>query len=399
MNEIKKKLWIVSELFYPDETSTAYILTKIANTLTLKYEVNVLCGHISYDKDKPQNKSSQKLSEDIKIFRTNISGNKNNIFSRSVYSSLLSSYFFFNLYKKIKQSDVILIVTNPPFLILLISFLRRLKKNRLVVLVHDVFPENLIAMGFFKSTKNLFYILLKSVIDWSYNQTDTLIVLGDDMKEVITSKTKNNKKILVEVVRNWAETNLVYPLNTNNYNNNKIRLLFAGNLGRFQGLKKLILFISKIDNPNLDFIFAGSGSMKNEIQKIVEKMNLRNVYFKDTFLRKEQIELFNQSEICLVTLIDDYYGLGVPSKSYNILAAGKPILFIGNKRSEIAEMILKNGIGYVFSFEEEKLIIEFLNNLSLKDIDIFKSIGGKARRIAENEFSEELILKKYLEII
>ena len=43
-----KKLWIVTELFYPEETSTAFILTKIANALSDKFDVNVICGPESY---------------------------------------------------------------------------------------------------------------------------------------------------------------------------------------------------------------------------------------------------------------------------------------------------------------------------------------------------------------
>lgn len=38
-----KRLWIISELFPPDETSTAFILGEIANVMAQKYEVKVVC--------------------------------------------------------------------------------------------------------------------------------------------------------------------------------------------------------------------------------------------------------------------------------------------------------------------------------------------------------------------
>ena len=47
-----EKLWIVSELFYPEETSTSYLLTKIANAMSNKYDVNVICCNGKYDKEK-----------------------------------------------------------------------------------------------------------------------------------------------------------------------------------------------------------------------------------------------------------------------------------------------------------------------------------------------------------
>ena len=57
------------------------------------------------------------------------------------------------------------------------------------------------------------------------------------------------------------------------------------------------------------------------------------------------------------------YGLGVPSKSYNILSAQKPILFIGNKKSEIALMIEENNIGWTIDNNDVNQIPTVLNQI------------------------------------
>lgn len=49
--------------------------------------------------------------------------------------------------------------------------------------------------------------------------------------------------------------------------------------------------------------------------------------------RSQQNDFLNACDIGIVTLNDGMYGLGVPSKSYNIWAAGKPILYIGDDNS------------------------------------------------------------------
>ncbi|MDL2290460.1 hypothetical protein LJB95_03550, partial [Paludibacteraceae bacterium OttesenSCG-928-F17] len=82
IDSTSNKLWIVSELFYPDETGTGYILTKIANRLTQKYDVNVICGPTVYDKDKKTDEFTTKPSDKIKIIRKELSGNKNKISTR-----------------------------------------------------------------------------------------------------------------------------------------------------------------------------------------------------------------------------------------------------------------------------------------------------------------------------
>lgn len=50
--QLKNTLWIVTELFPPDETSTSYILGEIANAMSKKYQVKVICGPEIYDKRK-----------------------------------------------------------------------------------------------------------------------------------------------------------------------------------------------------------------------------------------------------------------------------------------------------------------------------------------------------------
>ena len=76
--DMNKRLWIVSEFFYPDETATAYILTNIANALSEKYEVHVICGPKS-----SRIASVSHLKESIKIHRVrSFNLSKDKLFTR-----------------------------------------------------------------------------------------------------------------------------------------------------------------------------------------------------------------------------------------------------------------------------------------------------------------------------
>src|SRR5690242_6618487 len=44
----KRRLWVVTELYYPEETSTGYYLTRIAEGLADDFDVKVLCGQPTY---------------------------------------------------------------------------------------------------------------------------------------------------------------------------------------------------------------------------------------------------------------------------------------------------------------------------------------------------------------
>ena len=68
-----------------------------------------------------------------------------------------------------------------------------LKKLKLYILVHDVFPENTIPTGIIKSESSFLYKLISSIFNRAYSNTDNLIVLGRDMKEVVENKIRKSK--------------------------------------------------------------------------------------------------------------------------------------------------------------------------------------------------------------
>ena len=134
-----KKLWIFTELFYPEETSTAFILTKIANKLATKYDVvNVVCANEVKNKEN----ISSGFLPNLNIKRFNkIFNDKNSLIIRSLGFIELTIKFFSILLFKVKKNDKVFLVTNPAPLVLIVSLLKKLKKFEVVLLVHDVFPE------------------------------------------------------------------------------------------------------------------------------------------------------------------------------------------------------------------------------------------------------------------
>ena len=84
MDSIKQRLWIVTELFPPEETSTGYIMGEIANAMSQKYEVKVICGPKVYDTNKKNVTSSlEVINPSIEVVRVNgIAEDKNSKLSR-----------------------------------------------------------------------------------------------------------------------------------------------------------------------------------------------------------------------------------------------------------------------------------------------------------------------------
>lgn len=387
------KLFVVSELFYPDETSTAFVMTKIVNKLAeINDDIEVICSDSNYDDSNLKSENYTLASKVKRVGIKSYKGSKNNLLLRTFRFFSLSLKMFFYLLRRVKTKDKVVIVTNPAPIIVLAYILKKIKSNFLVIIVHDVFPENTIPAGIFKSKNSTFYKFLLKIFNISYSIADRLIVVGRDVGKVILSKIGENNKEKIIVIENWAETSDVLPHFASPLKD-KIVFQFAGNIGRVQGLKELIEVIKDVKNDLLEFHFVGDGAVKQELIDYCKGNSLINVVFKPSYKREEQTRILNDSDIAIVTLSQGMFGLGVPSKSYNIMAAGKPILYIGDKDSEIDHVVNENNIGY--SFENYQDLKLFFNSLGIEDKSKFIEMGKKARKLAETIYSEETILNKY----
>jgi len=402
----KPTLWIVSELFYPDQTSTAYILSKIADKMTEKYDVNVITTTDLYQ-DNTIVTPFYTINEDINIIRIPSKRlDKNKLIQRFLRMIRLTDLLFIELKKRIKKSDRLLIPTNPALLLLKCAKLRKEIDFEYSILVHDVFPENTIPAGIMTSKDSLLFRYLSKTFNNGYSKADKLIVLGRDMHEVVSNKINKKKLQQVTIIENWSDVEMIKPSERESeelkerHLNGQITVQYAGNIGRVQGLDSFIDLIKESNNVNLCFDLYGVGALKGYLDEKVKSQALDNqIHFYGSYAREDQNRILNNTDIALVTLADGMYGLGVPSKTYNILAAGKPILFIGDTESEIGRLVKEENIGYAFEAIDKKEIVQYLSAISTERLSEFLEMGQKARSLAENKFSEKIILDKFLQTI
>lgn len=389
-------LILVSELFHPDEVSTAPIMTEVAEHLSGEGELKVFAGPIGYEQSYSLNKG-RILNEKIMISRVKIpSLDKNKLFTRIVRLLLLSFKLAYKVFKEATKEDHVIAVTNPAFLIILLSFLKRIKGYKLSIIVHDVFPENILPAGMAKED-SLKYKVLKKIYDKTYSKADNLIVLGKDMEELMRKKLGDSCPS-IKVIPNWADQDIVPLPGFDKVKylrvpvQDKIVIGFAGNLGRLQGLIEFLEVWKNVDNDDLALIIIGDGAVKMEMEAFIENNNLKNVFMLGSKPRREQISFLNACDLGLVSLKKGMFGLGIPSKTYNILAAGKPILFVGDTGSEIDNYVRSFGCGWSFNWDNTQDLTNFLENIDSEKSENYKRIGKKGLEVAREIFTREKIL-------
>lgn len=394
-----KTLWIISELFPPDETSTAFILGEIANVMARKYELKVICGPEIYDKRKKTDPNN-KFVLDHQISVTHVKGvdlDKNTFFGKAMRFAVISRQLYTTAKKNIKEGDKVLLVTNPAPVVALISRLRRKRNFELNILVHDVFPENTKPAGL--KLPKFAYNTLKSIFDKAYSKADQLIAIGRDMKQVLEQKVgrfEHHPK--VTIIENWADLDIVSPMKIPMHPD-KFVLEYAGNIGRVQGLRAMVEDIKAAGNDRMEFHLWGTGAEETNLKEYAQKNGMKNVVFHGAYLRSKQSEVINSCDMALVTLTEGMFGLGVPSKTYNIMAAGKAVLFIGELESEIGLLVKEKQIGVAFRPDDKEGIVRFLSGLSKDKQPEFAEMGKRARHVAETEYAKDIILNKFVDAI
>ena len=368
-----RPLWIISELFPPDETSTAYILGEIAKACAREYDVRVICGPEVYDSRKVLDfEHPFKLDPAVKVIRADGIGIDKNSSWGKARSFLAMSRRLYRLAKShIGEGDKVLLVTNPAPLVVLISKLRRRRCFEWTILVHDVFPENTVPAGL--HIPKVAYRFAKRLFDRAYARADRLIALGRDMAEMLRKKAGEGVKI--EIVENWAEVDTIEPLP---FPEGTIKLEYAGNIGRVQGLDRLVNELPE----GVELHFYGTGAMEDSLKLLGKD----DVYFHGPYFRSQQTEVLGACHAAVVTLSEGMYGLGVPSKAYNIMAAGRPILYFGPPEGEIGLMVKESRIGYMGWPEKW-------------DLTEMEEMGKRARVLAESVYSKSAILEKFLAAI
>ncbi len=395
------KIWITSEYYFPDLTSSGYYLTQIAEKLGEANDVEVLCATPHFKEGQP---IKFETTNGIRVRRLGKDKlNKNRLLSRVVKFVLTSFRFFGVLITKVKRSDVLVVVTNPAPMIIISGIIKTVTGCRLVILIHDVFPENLVATKLVDKS-SFGYRLVLNIFNRFYQSADEIVVCGRDMADLFTNKLSRFKG-QISFIPNWADPGNIYPsVEKGNKIREKFRLgdkfifQFAGNLGRAQGIGYMMEAAKKIDNENVVFQFFGKGVYEDVIDSVSRSKN-SILSYGGVFHRSESNAYLNACDVAVVSLEPGMKGLGVPSKTYNILAVGKPILYIGDHDSEIGLLIRENELGVVCEPGSVDAILAGMEYFTKVDSEVIKSIGERGRLLAKTLFSMDEVLLQYQRLI
>ncbi|MGD0037056.1 MAG: glycosyltransferase family 4 protein [Bacteroidota bacterium] len=400
---MKKRFWLISEFYFPDENSTGHLLTQIAEGLAQTEEVHILCGRCVDRKSVTEKAVS--IRNNVFIERVNSSGfNKDILLLRLINIISLSIRIFFRLLLNLHRDDNVLVVTNPPALPFMAALACWMKHTVYSVLMFDLYPDVLVATKIL-SEKNPFTIILRWMTNILFRYSQHIIVLGRDMSHRLSKKYSGTRDRII-VIPNWGDIDIITPQNIDQNTilkelsiNDKFIVQYVGNIGRTHNVELLLECAELLkDKTDICFLFIGDGAKKKWLTESVKKRNFSNVIIRTYYSRERQSDVHNACDIAVVSFIPAMAGISVPSRIYNIMAAGKPILAIADPESELTTVVQEENIGWVVTSYQAQDVVDVILS-AMKNRTALLEMGKRARRATEEKYYFKRIIALYRNVL
>ena len=335
--------------------STGYLMIDIANAYAEVYdEVVLLAGSIKV--------AERPLDKKIKVKHIT-AYNRNSSFKRLFTWGWASLQIFNRLLFKYRKYEVVY-VTNPPMAYLSSLLL----KNPFSIIVYDTYPDALKNVGIGKG--NFIYKWWSKKNKKLFAKAKKIVTLSDGMADCLANYVEREK---ITVIPNWASKSNFKPLaKAENHFvkehdiENKFTVLYSGNMGFTHNVETIIEVAKQLaDDERIHFMLIGDGKKKPDLMEKAKQYGLNNC----TFLDWQPVDVLPYSLACadlgVITLNDETALVSVPSKTYNLLAVGAPLLCIVPEASELSCLVNKYKNGACFQPNQVLEMANYVEELAI----------------------------------
>ncbi len=365
------KMLFINQFFWPDSSATSQQLTDLVTALALRgVEVSVLCGDSGGYAAAAGSEAPLAIVHRVRA-RPFTRGRLGRVAS---YLSFYVSAFGKGL--ALPKADVVVSMTTPPLISLLGAAIKLLRGSRHFIWEQDLYPEIAVDLEYLKPG-GLTHRITGMLADAVRRHADGIIVLGPCMRDRLIARGVSAAKIVI--AEHWASSEAITPMERPG-DPRELVVLYSGNLGLAHDLKTIQGAILQLRNDGrFRFLFAGTGGKREELIEFCRAHEIGNVEMRPFVARDRLSEGLAAGDIGLVTQTDASCGAVVPSKVYGILAAGRPLLFIGPANATPALLIERHRCGWRVSCGDVQGTTEILRHLAAHP-ELVKEAGARARR-------------------
>ncbi|MFT5285110.1 MAG: colanic acid biosynthesis glycosyl transferase WcaI [Planctomycetota bacterium] len=318
------------------------------------HEVSVLCSRGRYLEGRGEAPAFE-IRNGVTIKRLRATS-----FGKGNHLGRLVDYFSFHVLASARLAfsrwaDVVVTLTTPPMIGVCGRIARTFSGAKHVNFLMDLHPDAEFECGMINRA-SLPGRLLEGVAGSILRKAHMNVVLGKYQSKRVSERGVAPERIVEIPV--WSDGDEIVPVS---HSDNHLRsslgwderfvVMYSGNAGIVHGFDEVLDAATQLDqtHPEVLFVFVGGGPRKAEIENTVRTTKLQNVDFLPYFDRNELRYSLSAADVHFMSLLPQHVGVAVPGKLYGILAAGRPVLFVGSPECETAETIVAANAGAVFA--------------------------------------------------
>lgn len=299
--------------------------------------------------------------------------------------SMLSFSFtaLFASFRLLFYRPSIIIVESPPLTLAFSAFiLSKLGGSRLVMNVSDLWPLSAYELGSISKGKT--YNFLERLEKFLYDKSDACLGQSQQIIEYI----KTISPVKTHLFRNGVDVKRFQG--GSDEVGHQFKITYAGLLGVAQGIFDLCKTIN-FKELGYEFHIYGDGAERKQLETYLQVHPDHGIIYHGTVAREKIPDILQKYDIALVPLVKPIFG-AVPSKIYEAMAAGLPIIFMGGGEGE--KIIRENNAGWICApsdYNSLHKVLEQIKHLSPLEM---KNLKVRCRQLAKEIFDREIQIKK-----
>ncbi len=317
--------------------------------------------------------------------------NQLSVSKRLLAGSLFTAAVFAKL-MELPTYDLILSATSPPMIPAAVRAVSLLKGTPYLYLVHDLFPDVGVALGTVPASHPVTRVAQHAQHGW-LNHASRVLVIGRCMRDYI-HRTYQVPIEQISIIPNWADDQCITP----RPKTTKFRaqhglhgfvVLYSGNFGHYQNFDAILDAAKQLramGRDEITFVFVGEGAKWHHIADRIAREHITNARQFPLVPTEDYPDLLASADVSLVTLEPGAEAVGVPSKFYNILASGRPVLATLAPSSEVARVIDESWCGVRVDQGDVPAFVQAVTELADAP-ETCETMGRNARTVLTSSFT------------
>lgn len=389
------RISVITQYYKPEIGATPNRLYEMCKGLKSEgAEVSIITAMPNYPTGKIFNDYKNKffrmeVIDDIEILRYWLYASNSKKTLPRIWSMITFSLtVIFSLRYLCKRKNDYLIVQSPPLTLAFSAWLLScLSRTKLIINISDLWPLTAKKLGAIKGD-SFIYKILEKLERFLYRHSVVCIGQSQEIINYMKTHGANNTYLF----RNGVDPKRFYS--SNSYSKgNKMRIVYTGLLGYAQGIANICKHIN-FSALNCEFHIYGAGGEQEIIEEYIDKHLDQGIYYHGKVTREEIPEILSQYDCTLIPLVKNIYG-AVPSKIYESMASGLPILFSGG--GEGANIIKTYNLGWVSHALDYEALKQ--NILIAQNSNDYDTIRNNCLSCATNKFNRPIQIKKLYQFL